>query len=107
MNRQIEVSVILPSDVEPNQREDVRVQVEDVSEADAPAKVIAESVLKNAALVPGGRLKAVVKVEEAAIHPKARYSVRVRSDHYISTQSHPVLTQGRPNEVVIPLKRIG
>jgi putative lipoprotein len=89
----------------------VRVVVEDVSLADAPARTVAERVLPAGSAVPGPVRLAVDQVD-----PGARYAVRVHVDSdgsgavshgdLVSTAAHPVLTFGHPSAVRVPLSRV-
>jgi putative lipoprotein len=89
----------------------VRVVVEDVSLADAPARTVAERVLPPGSAVPGP-----VRLTVDQVDPRARYAVRVHVDtdgsgtvsrgDLVSTASHPVLTFGHPTAVRVPLSRV-
>lgn len=92
-----------------------RVTVEDVTRADESAVVVAESIIDDldAAKAP----RAVVEVGE--FDPGADLSVRVHVvdaervgrdvevGDLVSTQSHPVLTRGHGDAVVVPLSVVG
>lgn len=93
----------------------IYLRVEDVSLADAPSRTVAEDVRRDVqAPPPGGRLAFSLAVP--AVDPRARYSVRVHVDldgdgrvsrgDLISTQSHPVLTHGAPDHMLVPLTRV-
>jgi hypothetical protein len=91
------------------------VTVEDVTRADESAVVLAESIVDDldAARAP----RAVVEVGE--FDPEADLSVRVRVagagrvgrdvevGDLVSTQSHPVLTRGHGDAVVVPVRVVG
>ena len=90
----------------------VRVRLEDVSRADAPARVVAEAVVREA------RLAAPVPfaLRAPAVDERARYVVRAHVDvdgdgavglgDYVSTQSTPVLTHGAPRRVEVIARRV-
>lgn len=89
----------------------VRVRVEDVSLADAPARTVAERVVPAASATSGP-----VRLTVGDIDPRARYAVRVHVDvqgsgtvtpgDLVSTAAHPVLTFGHPSAVRVPLRRV-
>lgn len=97
----------------------LHVYLEDVSYADAPAPVIAETELTNVNHPAPGRadlpteLPFVVALAEAVIDPSARYAVRAWVDadgdgqtgpgDRFSDQAYPVLTRGFGTSVVITL----
>lgn len=93
----------------------LRIKVEDVSRADAAARVVAEVVLPlGRALAAGATVPFSVTVPE--LDESARYGVRVHIDcngsgqvdagDLISTQSYPVLTQGNRDSVDIEVRAI-
>jgi hypothetical protein len=87
-----------------------RVTVEDVTRADASSVVIAERVLDDLA---------VDEVEVGEVDPKADLIVRVHvadagrptrdveAGDLVSTQSHPVLTHGHGDSVVVRPRVVG
>lgn len=90
----------------------LRVLVEDVSRADAAAATAGRIVLQVNGPLPAGTILPF-EVPVGAIDPSARYSVRAHLDlsgngrieagDLISTQSHPVLTQGAPDGAEVRL----
>ena len=93
----------------------LRVKLEEVSRADAPARDISQLVISNFSHSPGEPpIDFVLNVDE--IDPRERYEVRVHLDldgngryaagDQITTQSYPVLTQGYPDTIEIRLQRI-
>jgi uncharacterized lipoprotein YbaY len=82
----------------------IQVQLADVSQADAPAKVIAEeSINLGQRQVP---VPFTLDVDSAKIDPKHTYAVRAKITvggelRFISDRSYPVLTQGNPAHVEI------
>ena len=79
----------------------VRLVIEDVSRADAPATSIAEEqVPTNGKQVP---IPFDVKYDPAALNPAHRYQIRATISSggkllFTSTAAHPVLTQGAPEK---------
>ncbi len=92
-----------------------RILVEEVSRADAPASLVAQMEIPDPILQPGqNSLPFSVRID--GIDPQKHYAVRVhidvdrdgqisRGDH-ISTESHPVVTQGAPTHVQVRVRRI-
>ncbi len=88
----------------------IEVQLQDVSLADAPAKVIAEQTITL-----GERQVPVafeLNFDPAKIDAKHRYSVSARilvdgQLRFISDQSYPMLTAGKPSQVEMILKPVG
>jgi putative lipoprotein len=107
--------IALPAEGVPP-KADVGVFVEDVSRADAPAVVLAEHHARKVALSPGGVLTVDVEVPGDAVDPRRSYAVRahlaasrsgeIEKGDLVSTQHHPVLTQGHGREVRVPVKRV-
>ena len=92
-----------------------RVTVEDATRADASSIVLGETVLTN--LDPAVTTVAHVVVPDvdpgslviARVHVLSarRGTGDVERGDLISTQSHPVLTRGYGDSVVVPLKAVG
>lgn len=92
------------------------VQIEDVSRADAPSKVVAEKRIPNPKLEPGEAVPFELEVPEEAIDEKAIYSVRAHVDvsgsgeveegDLLSTRSYPVITRGYSEEARIEVRQI-
>jgi hypothetical protein len=92
-----------------------RVTVEDVTLADASSVVIAERVLDDLAVDQ----PAVAEVEVGEVDPKANLIVRVHvtdagrptrdveAGDLVTTQSHPVLTHGHGDSVVVRPRVVG
>lgn len=92
-----------------------RITVEDVTRADASSVVIAERVLTDLAVDQ----PAVAEVEVGEVDPKADLIVRVHvadagrptrdveAGDLVSTQSHPVLTHGHGDSVVVRPRVVG
>ena len=92
-----------------------RVTVEEATRADASSTVLGETVLTD--LDPGAAPVAEVEVPEvdpgsvviARVHvlPTRRGTGEVERGDLVSTQSHPVLTRGHGDSVVVPLRVVG
>ena len=93
------------------------VRVEDVTLADAAARVIAESVEHDVALDPRTRTSLPFSVVCPWVDVGAQYCLRVHIDldgdgelspgDFITTRSYPVLTFGNPTRVSVVVQRIG
>ncbi len=89
----------------------VTVQLQDVSLADAPAKVLDEQVIKNPGQVP---IPYEVQYDESEIDERHTYTIYARIEDgqgnlmFTTTQSHPVITRGNPTEnVEVLVQRVG
>src|SRR5262245_30451671 len=86
-----------------------RITIEDVSVADAPAKVIAETTVKDLKAFP---IPFVIEYDPAAIKPRARYALRVRIEtgkrlDFINDTSIPVLSNSAPaKDVKAPVIKV-
>jgi uncharacterized lipoprotein YbaY/heat shock protein HslJ len=88
------------------------VQIEDVSRADAPARVIGEQVIST-----GGRQVPIpfsVSYRTSEIDPRFRYNVRAQITDgagrllFTTTTAHPVITQGNPTkEIEVVVEMVG
>jgi len=87
----------------------VKVALEDVSLADAPAKILAQKEIPTA-----GRQVPIpfeLTLSSADVQPSHRYSVRasIHADGkllFTSTTSNPVLTHGAPSEATIMVQQV-
>ena len=110
--RHVRGRILLPQGELPPEAFSIVVTVEDVSRADAPSTVVAEQRLEHVPL--GGDIAFAVEVPGELVEERARYTVRVHVDvtgtgivergDLVSTQSHPVLTGGNPDEASVPVK---
>jgi putative lipoprotein len=111
--RQVRGRIRLPEGDLPPEAASIVVAVEDVSRADAPSIVIAEQRLEHVSLCDGD-VPFEVDVPGVQVEERARYTVRVHVDvtgtgivergDLVSTQAHPVLTGGNPDEASVPVK---
>jgi uncharacterized lipoprotein YbaY len=94
----------------------VYVRLENVSRADAAAELVAEQVLRGVAHRYGEEQALPFELEVESVNERGEYSVRVHVDvdgdraiglgDYITTQSYPVLTYGRPDHVDVKLEKV-
>jgi len=87
----------------------IRVQLQDVSRADAPAVIAEEKFTLGARQVP---IPFTLKFDPAKIDPKHTYSVSARvmigtELKFATDQAYPVLTQSKPSKVDLILKPAG
>lgn len=109
-------TIVFGADLEPFVGATVHARLEDVSRADAPARVAAEFVLRK--VEAGGQAPSRLEftIEAPSLEPRARYVVRVHVDvdgdgqvgggDYVSTASHPVSVGGSAMKISIPVKRV-
>jgi uncharacterized lipoprotein YbaY len=92
-----------------------QVTVEDVTVADASSVVVAETVLVDldpsrpavAELEVGEVDPAASLVVRVQVTPGGRKALGIERGDLITTQSHPVLTRGHGDSVVVPLMQVG
>lgn len=112
---QVKVLIEWPEQVVLPETARARVTVEDVSAMDADSIVVAERVIEDLRTdaplmteidVPhvDSRSDLVVRVHVA---PAGRTTRQVETGDLLSTQSHPVLTQGHGASVVVRPQRVG
>jgi uncharacterized lipoprotein YbaY len=92
------------------------VRLEEVTTADAAARIVSEEVRRDVALDPGADERLTSSLTGGAPNPRASYSVRAHVDidgdgqvsagDFISTQSYPVLTSGHPDQVSVLVQRV-
>jgi hypothetical protein len=91
-----------------------RVTLEDATRADASSVVVAETVLDDldlsrpavAHLDAGEVDPAANLVVRVQVAPGSRKALGIEMGDLISTQSHPVLTRGHGDSVVVPLQQV-
>jgi putative lipoprotein len=91
------------------------ITVQDVSRADAPSIVVAEQRIDQVELAAGRAIPFAVEVPPE-LDERATYVVQAHIDisgsgeveigDLVSTQSHPVLTRGAKDVVVVPVRRV-
>ena len=111
----VEVDIILPPDCSQSGEASVRVLVEDVSELDAPAKIIAQTQLETN-VEPGKHIVTTVDVPFDKLDPRRSYNVRahvsrnqtdvVERGDLITTQSIPLRITGREAPLSVPLREV-
>jgi hypothetical protein len=87
------------------------IEVRDVSVADAPSLVVADQILTDVALLPGGRIRFHFSVPAPV--PGQQLSLRVHVDRHgagrvstgdlLSTQAHPVTDSRQAAALIVPL----
>lgn len=88
----------------------IKVQLVDVSRADAPAEVLGEQVFEA-----GGKqvpFPFAISYDPARIQASHSYAVQARIEHdgrlrFITDQHYSVITRGAPTEVNLVLKAVG
>jgi uncharacterized lipoprotein YbaY len=114
--RTVRGEIVLPVTGVTAQRGDVIVTVEDVSRADAPAQVVAQTRQPGVALGGGATLPFEVEVPASLIDERRSYAVRVHIDttgsgqvergDLISTESYPILTRSYGTDVRIRVRPV-
>jgi uncharacterized lipoprotein YbaY len=94
----------------------VHVQLEDVSYADAPSRVVAEQVIPDVSHESETEHTLKFALYGDVPDEKGRYIVTVRVDlqergrvirgDYLSVESYPVLTHGNPNLISVRLREV-
>ncbi len=94
----------------------VHVQLEDVSYADAPSRVVAEQVIPDVSYEPGTERTLRFALYGDVPDRTGRYVVtahvdlhgqgRVSQGDYLSMESHPVLTHGNPDQVSVRVREV-
>jgi putative lipoprotein len=113
-SRIITGEIELPSGNLPSEAKQLVVQIEDVSRADAPSQVIAESRHSGIPLMPGASIPFKIEVPADKLDEEHSYSIRahvdvsgsgrVDSGDLVSTQSYPVLTRGYGESARVKVK---
>ena len=112
----VEVDIILPQDYSQSGDASVRVVVEDVSELDASARIIAEKHLETN-VAPGKHIVITVDVPLNELDPRRSYNVRahvsrnrtdaIQPGDLITTQSIPLRLEKHESRVTVPLREVG
>lgn len=92
------------------------IRLEEVSRADAPSNIITEQVIRNIPNKLATQNRLEVNLYGPNVNRRLNYIVNVHIDSdrngkinrgdYINTESYPVLTFGRSNQVTVKLKLI-
>ncbi|CAM5296495.1 hypothetical protein SALBM135S_02867 [Streptomyces alboniger] len=112
--RNVEIAVRLASGAPPPRGTvTLRAQVEEITAADAPARVVSRAAQSGVDLTTAPRLTLEVPPPD----PRARYTVRVHADvdgsgavapeDYVSVRGSPVLTRGGPDAIAVEVKPAG
>lgn len=109
-------TIVFPPGVRPGRAALVRARVEDVSRADAPARVIAERTWEAVPLpadgdtlpfqlrLPAGAVAGADRTCTVRVHVDVSGTGDVTAGDFVSTASHPVFRAGKPLDV--PVRRI-
>ena len=94
----------------------VHVRLEDVSYADAPSRVVTEQMIRDVSHESGTENILNFTLYGDAPDEKGRYIVTVHVDlhgqgrvtrgDYLSMESYPVLTHGRPSQVSVRVREV-
>ena len=94
----------------------VYVRLEDVSRADAAARVVREAVLRDVTYVPGQATPLEWSLEGQALDERGQYAVRVHVDvdgdghinrgDYISTESYPISRPEQSSTMSVRVQRV-
>ncbi|MEU5002347.1 hypothetical protein [Streptomyces sp. NPDC021622] len=106
--RNVEIAVrLVPGAKAPQGTVTLRAQVEEITAADAPARVVSRVVERGVDLADAPHLTLEVPPPD----PRARYTVRVHADldgsgvvapgDFVSVRGNPVLTHGSPDTVAV------
>ncbi|MFI7336558.1 hypothetical protein ACIBUY_01290 [Streptomyces sp. NPDC050085] len=112
--RNVEIAVRLAPGTEPPKGPvTLRVQVEEITAADAPARIVARTAATDVDLAAAPHLTLAVPPPD----PRARYTVRVHADvdgsgvvapeDFVSVQSNSVLTQGSSGTIQVEVRPAG
>ena len=93
----------------------VYIRLEDVSQADAASKIVAEQIVEDISHQQGGEEKVQVSLQ-SQIDERASYIVSVHIDvdgdgqisqgDYINMSSYPVLTFGHSNQISVCVQQV-
>ena len=116
MTRVVRGDIVLPAVGIPNKASQVVVQVENVSRADAPSKVVGEHRQSDVPLQPGQTIPFSITIPDSLIDDGGIYSVRAHVDisgsgevekgDLVSTQSYPVLTRGHSDRAAVHVRGV-
>src|SRR4051812_26144601 len=108
--------VMFGSDAQSFSGATVRVKLEDVSRADAPAQVLTEQLIHNVSYTPRSAAAVSFALAGVVLDERRDYVVRVHVDldgdgqiqpgDYISVESYPVVTYGHPRRITVRVRRV-
>ncbi|MEV0122583.1 hypothetical protein AB0I16_13725 [Streptomyces sp. NPDC050703] len=112
--RNVEIAVRLASGTPPPRGTvTLRAQVEEITAADAPARVVSRATERGVDLTAAPRLTLEVPPPD----PRARYTVRVHADvdgsgavapeDFVSVRDNPVSARGCPDAIVVEVRPAG
>ncbi len=109
-------TIVFGADVEPFTGATAYIRLEDVTRADAPARVTAETILRDVRIDGQGAKELQFIINVPALERSARYVLRVHVDldgdgqvgfgDYVSTASHPILPGDNTSAQSIPVRRV-
>jgi uncharacterized lipoprotein YbaY len=109
-------TIVFGADLKPFVGGTVYVRLEDVSFADAPSHIVAESILRDVEVDGQALSRVKFTIGAPPLETRTRYVVRVHVDvdgdgqvgvgDYVSTASHPVSVDGSATKLLIAVKRV-
>ena len=112
----VPVSIRLPMDASSSEATHITCQIEDISRADAPKAVVAETRLERITLIPGGTISCKLRVPKFELSGATHLSVWVHVDvdgsgnidrgDLISTQSYPVVPDASPAVIEVAVHKV-
>jgi uncharacterized lipoprotein YbaY len=112
--RTVRGEIVLPATDVPAAASTVVVRVEDISRADAPSTIVGEQRIDHADL--SRAIPFTIDVPADLVDERALYSVHAHVDisgsgdvevgDFVSTQTHPALTRGAEDVVVVPVRKV-
>ena len=112
MNRILQGTIVLPADTPTGEYPRIRVEVRDVSVADAPSIVVAATELRDVTVGPGTMLAFELPVPEqdrsrsfsVRVHASRDGSPSTQQGDLVSTASYPVASVGPVAALRIPVR---
>lgn len=109
-------TIVFDADIEPFAGATVYVRLEEVTRADAPSRVIAETILRDVQVGGQGARELEFTIDMPMLDPRERYVLRVHVDvdgdgrigvgDYVSTGSYPVVPGAGASARSIQVKRV-
>lgn len=107
--------IVYGSDARPFSGATIRVRLEDVSRADAPAEILTEQVIRDISYEPADPTEVQFALRGRRPDDRRHYSVRVHVDlnsdgdvepgDYVSTESYPIAC-GRARDLTVRVRRV-